>query len=70
MIVLLYLYFPNHAFLVVSGLKYLHVVKRKGIKMDKMEEMMGSYGPSADTYEKKFLPEEGKKQNHLSKSNF
>jgi hypothetical protein len=47
---------------VVSGLKYLHVVKRSGIKgtslptrvvltifftVDKMEEMVGSYGPSA-----------------------
>lgn len=32
---------------VVSGLKYLHVVKRAGIKVDKMEEMIGSYGPSA-----------------------
>ncbi|KAI9099402.1 immunoglobulin E-set [Phlyctochytrium arcticum] len=43
---------------VVSGLKYLHVVKRKGIRVDKMEEMLGSYGPAADAYEKKFLAEE------------
>ncbi|KAJ3193323.1 hypothetical protein HK101_005044 [Irineochytrium annulatum] len=60
---------------VVSGLKYLHVVKRGGIKskpflfdfhrhgfniceVDKMEEMLGSYGPSADSYEKKFALEE------------
>ncbi|CAO3631828.1 unnamed protein product [Mucor hiemalis] len=43
---------------VVSGLKYLQVVKRKGIPVDKTEEMIGSYGPSADTYEKKFLAEE------------
>ncbi|KAJ3047910.1 hypothetical protein HK097_011048 [Rhizophlyctis rosea] len=43
---------------VISGLKYLHVVKRKGIKVDKMEEMVGSYGPSPDVYEKKFLMEE------------
>ncbi|KAG0789619.1 hypothetical protein G6F22_006652 [Rhizopus arrhizus] len=43
---------------VVSGLKYLQVVKRKGIRVDKTEEMIGSYGPSADPYEKKFLPEE------------
>ncbi|KAJ3040806.1 hypothetical protein HDV00_010421 [Rhizophlyctis rosea] len=46
----------NHE--VISGLKYLHVVKRKGIKVDKMEEMVGSYGPSPDVYEKKFLMEE------------
>lgn len=31
---------------VVSGLKYLHVVKRGGIRVDKMQEMVGSYGPS------------------------
>lgn len=43
---------------VVSGLKYLHVVKRKGIPVDKMEEMIGSYGPSPQPYEKKFLLEE------------
>ncbi|KAJ3285028.1 hypothetical protein HK104_009666 [Borealophlyctis nickersoniae] len=43
---------------VVSGLKYLHVVKRKGIKVDKMEEMVGSYGPSPEAYEKKFLSED------------
>ncbi|KAJ3109066.1 hypothetical protein HDU97_009184 [Phlyctochytrium planicorne] len=43
---------------VVSGLKYLHAVKRGGIRMDKMEEMLGSYGPSPDLYEKKFPLEE------------
>jgi len=42
----------------VSGLKYLQVVKRKGIRVDKVEEMIGSYGPSAESYEKKFIPEE------------
>ena len=39
---------------VVSGLKYLQVVKRKGIRVDKTEEMVGSYGPRAEPYEKKF----------------
>ncbi|KAI8636697.1 hypothetical protein BD408DRAFT_355156 [Parasitella parasitica] len=43
---------------VVSGLKYLQVVKRKGIKVDKTEEMLGSYGPNTEAYEKKFQPEE------------
>ncbi|OBZ84320.1 Rho GDP-dissociation inhibitor [Choanephora cucurbitarum] len=43
---------------VVSGLKYLQVVKRKGIPVDKIEEMIGSYGPAVDAYEKKFAPEE------------
>ncbi|ORZ02286.1 immunoglobulin E-set [Syncephalastrum racemosum] len=43
---------------VVSGLRYLQLVKRKGITVDKTEEMIGSYGPSPDAYEKKFQPEE------------
>jgi len=43
---------------VVSGLKYLQIVKRKGIRVDKTEEMIGSYGPNNDPYEKKFLVEE------------
>ncbi|CAG8601005.1 7945_t:CDS:2 [Diversispora eburnea] len=43
---------------VVSGLKYLQIVKRKGIKVDKTEEMIGSYGPGDDHYEKKFMVEE------------
>ncbi|KAG8946815.1 hypothetical protein FRC03_001274 [Tulasnella sp. 419] len=33
---------------VISGLRYIHVVKRSGIKVDKMEQMLGSYGPSKD----------------------
>ncbi len=40
---------------VVSGLRYLQIVKRKGVKVDKLEEMIGSYGPRADPYEKKCL---------------
>ena len=43
---------------VISGLKYLHVVKRKGIPVDKTEEMIGSYAPNAEAYEKKFIPEQ------------
>jgi len=45
---------------VVSGLKYLQVVKRKGIRVDKTEEMIGSYGPNPtpESYEKKFMTEE------------
>jgi hypothetical protein len=40
---------------VVSGLKYLQIVKRKGIRVDKTEEMIGSYGPNPtpEPYEKK-----------------
>ena len=44
---------------VVCGLKYLHVVKRAGIRVDKTEEMIGSYAPNpTEVYEKKFLPEQ------------
>ncbi|CAG8513926.1 11929_t:CDS:2 [Ambispora gerdemannii] len=43
---------------VVAGLKYLQVVKRKGIRVDKTEEMIGSYGPNSEPYEKKFQLEE------------
>ncbi|KAI9234386.1 hypothetical protein MVEG_09465 [Podila verticillata NRRL 6337] len=43
---------------VVSGLKYMQVVKRKGIRVDKSEEMIGSYAAQATPYEKKFLSEE------------
>ena len=41
---------------VLSGLKYLQVVKRKGIRVGKDEEMLGSYAPNTEdrpTYEKK-----------------
>ena len=34
------------------------MVKRAGIKVDRAEEMVGSYGPAADPYEKKFPMEE------------
>lgn len=40
---------------VLSGLKYLQVVKRKGIRVSKDEEMLGSYAPNTNVkplYEK------------------
>ncbi|CUS14272.1 unnamed protein product [Tuber aestivum] len=46
---------------VISGLRYLQLVKRKGIKVDSSEEMMGSYGPNTPEspyYEKTFAEEE------------
>jgi len=43
---------------VLSGLKYLHVVKRAGVTVDKLEEMIGSYGPRPEPYEKRFATEE------------
>jgi len=42
---------------VLSGLKYIQVVKRKGIRLSKDQEMLGSYSPNTTekpTYEKKF----------------
>ena len=41
---------------VVSGLRYMQVVKRLGVTVDKQEEMIGSYGPAAEAYTK-VLPE-------------
>ncbi|TIC66020.1 E set domain-containing protein [Wallemia mellicola] len=43
---------------VISGLKYVQVVKRSGITVDKLQEMIGSYGPKAEVYEKRFPTEE------------
>ncbi|OQE44272.1 hypothetical protein PENCOP_c002G02021 [Penicillium coprophilum] len=46
---------------VLSGLKYLQVVKRKGIRVSKDEEMLGSYAPNTTTkvtYSKEFNEEE------------
>lgn len=50
---------------VVVGLKYLHAVKLKGIRVDRAEEMVGSYAPQAEAYEKKFLPDQGNPCNFL-----
>jgi len=48
----------NHS--IVSGVRYLQVVKKAGIKVDKMEQMIGSYGPhpNGEQYVKDFPPEE------------
>ncbi|PWZ02020.1 putative rho GDP dissociation inhibitor [Testicularia cyperi] len=43
---------------ILSGLKYVQVAKRAGIKVDKLEEMIGSYGPRAEPYEKTFASNE------------
>ncbi|KAF5333449.1 hypothetical protein D9611_002367 [Ephemerocybe angulata] len=34
----------NHS--IISGVRYLQVVKRSGITVDKLEQMLGSYGPN------------------------
>ncbi|KAF8826595.1 hypothetical protein HHX47_DHR5000133 [Lentinula edodes] len=48
----------NHS--IISGVRYIQVVKRAGVKVDKMEQMLGSYGPSpnSEPYVKNFDPEE------------
>ncbi|KAJ5159926.1 Rho GDP-dissociation inhibitor [Penicillium canariense] len=49
----------NHE--VLSGLKYIQAVKRKGIRVSKDEEMLGSYAPNTTdkmSYTKEFNEEE------------
>ncbi|KAF8974356.1 rho GDP-dissociation inhibitor [Flammula alnicola] len=48
----------NHS--IISGVRYIQLVKRAGVKVDKMEQMLGSYGPSptGTPYIKNFEPEE------------
>ncbi|KAM8947763.1 rho GDP-dissociation inhibitor 1 [Pelodytes ibericus] len=36
---------------IVSGLKYQQITSRKGVKVDKTNYMVGSYGPRAEEYE-------------------
>ncbi|CED84748.1 Rho GDP-dissociation inhibitor [Phaffia rhodozyma] len=43
---------------IVSGLKYLQLVKRSGIKVDKTEKMIGSHGPQAEPYSRIIAEEE------------
>ncbi|OJJ62048.1 hypothetical protein ASPSYDRAFT_54990 [Aspergillus sydowii CBS 593.65] len=46
---------------VLSGLKYIQAVKRKGVRVSKDEEMLGSFAPCTTEkrlYEKKFQEEE------------
>ncbi|TNY23567.1 E set domain-containing protein [Rhodotorula diobovata] len=46
----------NHG--LVSGLKYIQAVRRLGATVDKLESMIGSYGPSPEPVVKKFVTEE------------
>ncbi|KAL0949659.1 hypothetical protein HGRIS_009699 [Hohenbuehelia grisea] len=48
----------NHS--IISGVRYIQVVKRAGITVDKLEQMLGSYGPhpKGEAYTKNFDPEE------------
>jgi len=48
----------NHS--IISGVRYIQVVKRAGVKVDKLEQMLGSYGPhpQGEAYAKNFDTEE------------
>ncbi|KAG1753896.1 immunoglobulin E-set [Suillus paluster] len=48
----------NHS--IISGVRYIQLVKRGGIKVDKVEQMLGSYGPhpEGEAYTKNFEEEE------------
>jgi len=48
----------NHS--IISGVRYIQVVKRAGLKVDKLEQMLGSYGPhpTGGSYTKNFDHEE------------
>ncbi|THH33656.1 hypothetical protein EUX98_g529 [Antrodiella citrinella] len=48
----------NHG--ICSGVRYMQVVKRSGVRVDKMEQMLGSYSvhPQGEAYIKNFEPEE------------
>ncbi|KAH9938529.1 immunoglobulin E-set [Fomitopsis serialis] len=48
----------NHS--IISGVRYMQVVKRAGVRVDRMEQMLGSYGPhpKGEAYTKNFDPEE------------
>ncbi|KAG9127277.1 hypothetical protein FRC07_015035 [Ceratobasidium sp. 392] len=43
---------------IVTGLRYIHVVKRMGVKVDKLEHMIGSYGPKDEPQSVTFVTEE------------
>ncbi|CAE6424255.1 unnamed protein product [Rhizoctonia solani] len=43
---------------VISGLRYIHIVKRAGLQVDKLEQMIGSYGPGAGEQSVTFMSEE------------
>ncbi|EKM59409.1 uncharacterized protein PHACADRAFT_157776 [Phanerochaete carnosa HHB-10118-sp] len=48
----------NHS--IISGVRYIQIVKRANIKVDKLDQMLGSYGvhPKGEPYVKNFDTEE------------
>lgn len=44
---------------IITGLKYLHLIKKTGIRVDKVEEPLGSYAPNVKDkpYYEKIFPE-------------
>jgi len=45
----------NHG--IIAGLRYIQVVKRAGVRLDRNDQMLGSYSFNAEPYTKKFEPE-------------
>ncbi|KAF9055083.1 E set domain-containing protein [Hymenopellis radicata] len=47
----------NHS--IISGVRYIQVVKRAGVKVDRLDQMLGSYGPhpNGEPYIKNFDPD-------------
>ncbi|CAN3376746.1 hypothetical protein DIURU_001529 [Diutina rugosa] len=57
---------------IITGLKYLHSVKKAGIRVDKVEEPLGSYAPNTTDkpyYERKF-PEVEAPSGMLARGNY
>jgi len=46
----------NHS--IISGVRYIQGVKRTGVTVDKLEQMLGSYGTRPEPYTKDFDPDE------------
>ncbi|EKM80187.1 hypothetical protein AGABI1DRAFT_113389 [Agaricus bisporus var. burnettii JB137-S8] len=43
---------------IIPGVRYIQLVKRSGIKVDKFEKMLGSYGPRDEQYTVDFEPDD------------
>jgi len=45
---------------IISGVRYIQIVRRAGVKVDKLEQMLGSYAPHPEgkEYTKQFEPDE------------
>ncbi|KIO23498.1 hypothetical protein M407DRAFT_244747 [Tulasnella calospora MUT 4182] len=55
---------------IVTGLRYIHIVTRWGVKVDKMESMIGSYGPRSDGPNEITLPAEESPSGMLARGTY